>query len=219
MVRMASGVWPAWLVACHGESPAKTETALSPADIPRSTWSGSQGLSSSASAMHQLYFPACPNVALSSSPGIAPITLIAMSRIARPIVALARRPGPKMLTPEFRPICRPMGPLTTIRIAAPMVLAVIACRLNWSSQIASAAARTTGKYSGLHPAITALIAAFSAVITLPLTGSVPSTSDASLPPASRNVSTKSSVGGMIGNPSLQPRSWYSSFASRKSFTS
>src|SRR5437867_10236497 len=36
-----------------------------------------------------------------------------MSRIARPMVALARKPGPKQPLPPCNPSSRPYGPLTT----------------------------------------------------------------------------------------------------------
>ena len=107
---------------------------------------------------------------------MAPVTLIMTRRMARPMVALARWPGPNTLTPEFRARSFVAGPLTTASTAAPIVLTVMACRLNWGSHIASTAARTVGKYSGKHPAITAFMATFSTVITRPLVGSVPSIS-------------------------------------------
>ena len=87
-----------------------------------------------------------------------------------------------------------------------MVETVTAWRLNWGSHIASSVAATTGKYSGRHPAMTALTAAFSAVMTRPLTGSAPSMSEGSRPPASSAARTLSSVGGTTGSPSVQPRS-------------
>ena len=53
--------------------------------------------------------------------------------------------------------------------------------------------------------MTELTATFSAVMTRPFVGSVPSMSDGLLPAASRNSATNSGVGGMIGRPSVQPR--------------
>src|SRR4030095_6226306 len=59
-------------------------------------------------------------------------------------------------------------------------------------------------YSGLQPAITALMAIFSTVAWAQRGGTEPITScPLRLVPASM-ASTRSSVGGMIGNPSLQP---------------
>ena len=66
---------------------------------------------------------------MSSTPVTAPVTLEMISRIARPIVALARLPGPKRLTPEFIPNSRVIGPFTTVSVAAPIVLTEMACRL------------------------------------------------------------------------------------------
>ena len=125
---------------------------------------------------------------------------------ARPIAALARCPGPKTLTPEFSPISRATGPFTMSSEAAPIVLAVIACRLNLGSDIASTAVATMAKCSGLQPAIAAFTATFSAVMTRPFVGSVASMSDGLRPAASRQADTSSGVGGMMGSPSVQPRS-------------
>ena len=47
-----------------------------------------------------------------------------MSRIARPMVALARFPGPNTLPAEFMPKSRTAGPLTMTTGAEPPVLAV-----------------------------------------------------------------------------------------------
>ena len=155
--------------------------------------------------MHQVYLPAWPSAALSSSPGTAPVAFICIRRMALPMVALARLPGPKTLTPEFMPISRATGPLTTTRMAAPIVLTEMACRLNWGSVMALTTATTTGKCSGRQPAMTALMAAFSAVTTRALVGSVPRISDGGRPARSRKALTLSAVGGMMGRPSVQPR--------------
>ena len=61
-----------------------------------------------------------------------------------------------------------------------------------------------GKYSGRQPAITALIAAFSAVTARSRTGSWSSTSPAFHGPAASIASTSVSVGGTTGRPSVQP---------------
>ena len=71
---------------------------------------------------------------------------------------------------------------------------------------AKTAATTTGKYSGLHPAITALIAACSAVTVTSRVGTAPRTSSGSSPTVARKASTFSGVGGTTGRPSVQPRS-------------
>jgi hypothetical protein len=74
-------------------------------------------------------------------------------------------------------------------------------------------------YSGRHPAITAAIATFSAVMRRRRTGSTPTTSAGPNPLASTKRRTRSSVGGTIGRPSVQPLRWNSSFASWRSATS
>ena len=70
------------------------------------------------------------------------------------------------------PISDAIGPLTTAHSAAPPVLVSTVWRLNASSNIASSAATTTGKYSGRQPAMTALIAACSSVTPRPRAGRI-----------------------------------------------
>ena len=86
----------------------------------------------------------------------------------------------------------------------PAVLADVPCRLNFSSHIAEMAVAMTGMYSGLHPAMIALMATFSAVISRLRVGMVPSTSPGPRPMASRNRATMSGVGGTTGRPSVSP---------------
>ena len=70
----------------------------------------------------------------------------------------------------------------------------------------SAAAITTGRYSGLHPAMTALAAIFSMVAGPMFGGSAAITSRGSrLVPVSMRL-TRSGVGGITGKPSVRPRS-------------
>ena len=93
------------------------------------------------------------------------------------------------------------------------------CRLKAASNIASSAATTTGKYSGLQPAITALIAAFSIVTPRPRAGRKPiSVSGSSASTRSSIAWTRSGVGATIGSPSVQPRSKNSSWRSSSSMT-
>jgi hypothetical protein len=68
-------------------------------------------------------------------------------------------------------------------------------------------------YSGLQPAITALIATFSTVQDARLGGISPTTSSGlrSVPPSMRRM--RSSVGGTTGRPSVQPRSKQASIGS------
>ena len=91
---------------------------------------GSHLLAASFSVMHHVYLPAWPRVALSISPDLEPVAFMIINLIARPIVALALWPGPKTLISPFIPRSLAIGPLTTDNTAEPIVLAVIACRLN-----------------------------------------------------------------------------------------
>src|SRR5712691_644389 len=120
------------------------------------------------------------------------------------MVALARAPGPKRLPPACRPIASRTGPLTMIMRAAPPVLVAGPWSLNSGSPTALRAAPTTGKYSGRHPAITALIAACHAVTERSRTGSWSSTSSARQGPPASMRSTSGTVGGTTGRPSVQP---------------
>jgi hypothetical protein len=137
---------------------------------------------------------------------VAPKQLSVISRIARPIVAFARQPGPKTLPPALKPRRWRIGPLTTTSVADPPVLVIAPCSVNAGSAIASSAAINTGMYSGRQPASTALIATFSAVIVRRRVGSARTTSAGSRPAASRNRHTESGVAGTTGRPSAQPRS-------------
>ena len=74
---------------------AITVTVLSIGAKPLSTCSGSQGLRSSNSPTHMVYAPGCLCVLLQTSPGILPARLIMHKLKARPMVALARNPGPR----------------------------------------------------------------------------------------------------------------------------
>ena len=55
------------------------------------------------------------------APGPRAATLRMTRRSARPIVRFARQPGPKRLSPALMSSSRVIGPLTTIRTAAPPV--------------------------------------------------------------------------------------------------
>ena len=74
--------------------------------------------------MQQEYFPGQPVVERSEMPGIIWKTFMITSRIARPIVAFARCPGPKTLTLAFIPISSRMSPETISTGPEPPVLAV-----------------------------------------------------------------------------------------------
>ena len=101
--------------------------------------------------------------------------------------------------------CR-IGPFTTITGVAPQVVDMMPWMLNVSVQTASSAAITTGRYSGLHPAITALTATFSTVTGARFGGTIATTSRGSRRvPVSIHI-TRSGVGGTTGKPSVNPRS-------------
>src|SRR5712692_435796 len=138
--------------------------------------------------------------------GRPPPTFIRTSRIARPIVTLARKPWPKALYPALSPISRAIGPLTTRSGATGWVVAWMASRLNSGWASASMPARITGRYSGRQPAITALAAMRSTVASPCRGGSTPRTSRGSRSVQRRNSRTAASVGGTIASPSVQTRS-------------
>ena len=212
--RTRSGASTRWLATCRGPSVGTTVTTVSSGAKPSATDRGSHGARGGSSAKQRVYLPGWPIELPSSPPLRAPSTLLATRRSARPIVALARLPEPSTLWVAFIPTSAAIGPLTIVQIAAPPVLVVAAWALKAGSSIAESPASTIGKYTGRHPAMTALMAAFSAVTAIPRWGTVPMTSSGSVtPPASIMSSTRSGVGGTIGRPSVQPsskkRSWTS----------
>ncbi len=85
--------------------------------------------------------------------------------------------------------------------------------VNSGSSAASSTPSTIGMYSGLQPAITALIATFSTVHGAMLGGMLPTISSGlrSVPANMRRM--RSSVGGTTGRPSVQPRSKQASIGS------
>src|SRR5579884_3894494 len=175
---------------CSGSVPERLSTGrvpraklavvtLAPAGKPRSTCSGSQGLSSSFSAMQKQYLPGVPWVPWSNSPERMPRALTTTSRIARPTTALARWPGPKTLAPELKPSSRRMGPLTVTMTAWPLVLWRSAVStLGWKE---SSTASRTGKCSRAQPAIAAATAASRTVQTVPRWSTLRITSSGSRP--------------------------------------
>ncbi|CAB4938425.1 unannotated protein [freshwater metagenome] len=167
----ASAPTPLAVSTVWGDSAASTVTQLTSAWNPRRTWNGSNGLVSSRSAKHAVYLPNHPWVALSSSPVRAPMQFHSTSRTARPIAAFARLPGPNTFVPEFRPSSLRIGPLTTSTGPGPPVLLVAGCTSKSGCAIARMAARTTGRYVGRHPAMTALTTIAPACTAAPRTGS------------------------------------------------
>src|SRR5438309_5454211 len=98
---------------------ATSVTVLSLRLKPRSTCHGSHGWFSSFSAMQHVNFPGVPIVARSETPGRYLRQLSSTSRRARPIVALARTPGPNTLLVALMPSLRAIGPFTTMAIVGP----------------------------------------------------------------------------------------------------
>src|SRR5437870_2470952 len=187
-----------------GAAPPKAVTVLVSGAKPRSTWSGAQGLSASFSAKQQVYLAGLPSVDLSACCGTPPPIVVMISRVARPIVALARKPGPNKFPRALTPISRPTGPLTMSTGLAGFVVPWMPYRLNCLLRIAFTAVTITGKYSGLHPAITALTASV-AIVASPQRGGIgPSEKDGSRSLKISIRATRSSVGGTIGIPSVQP---------------
>src|SRR5580692_2752914 len=135
------------------------ETALTPPPTPPSAASGSHGDSSSFSAMQIDQRPGTPWVACSNTCGWMPNAFRTMRPIARGIVMFGRNPGPKAPPAVLKPSCCLIGPLTTISGAGPLVDWKPPPRAARSRISASNAASTTGKYSGLQPAIAAFTAA------------------------------------------------------------
>jgi hypothetical protein len=135
------------------------------------------------------------------------------------MVELARLPWPKTFFPEFMPMARRTGPFTTITGPEGIVVASSPCMLNSSVQTASTAARTTGRNSGRQPAMTAFTATFSTVQGARSGGTTATTwSGARVVPSSM-ATTRSSVGGTSGRPSLQPRANMASNSSSRDASS
>jgi hypothetical protein len=135
------------------------DTALAPAGCPPSAANGGQGDSSSFSATQIDHRPGRPWVACSSTCGRIPKALRTIRPMARGMVALGRKPGPKTPPPELKPSSWRTGPLTTIIGAGPLVDCQPPPRAARSRISASNAASTTGKYSGRQPAMAAFTAA------------------------------------------------------------
>ena len=82
----------------------------------------------------------------------------------------------------------------------------------------STAATTTGMYSGLQPAMTALMATFSAVTATWRLVMKATCCSGSSPAASSIARTRAAVGGTTGSPSVHPFSKQSSMAWARSST-
>ena len=98
------------------------------------------------------------------------------------------------------------GPLMRMRGAAPAVVAATPPTLYSAVRAARTEASTTGMWTGVAPAITALAATFSTVTVPSPGGMMPRTSSGGRLTALTMTATRSSVGGITGRPSLQPRS-------------
>ena len=139
-------------------------------------------------------------------PGVISKTFSTMSRSARPMVALARLPGPKTLPAAFMPMSCTTGPETIKSGAEPPVLAVDAWKLKSGSSAASRAATSTGKYSGRQPAMTAFVAAARRLHSRPVVGCAATTVSGGRPSMASIDATRDASGGTTGRPSVQPRS-------------
>ena len=138
-------------------------------------------------------------------PGVAPPMFCQISRTARPMVALARHPGPKTPVLELTSSALRTGPFTMSRGATASVVPDTPTRAKAGSQIASTPAITTGMYSGRQPAMTALMAIFSTVAR-PSRGATRATSSSPCRRlASTAAATRVAVGGTTGSPSVTPR--------------
>ena len=135
------------------------------------------------------------------------------------MLAFARLPCPSAFTPEFMPMRRATGPFTTTMGPEKYVVQSRPCMANSGASAASTTARTTGMYSGLQPAITALIATFSTMHGALFGGMAPTTSCGSRVVPRSMRSTRTGVGGTTGSPSLQPREKQSSCSSSGECTS
>jgi hypothetical protein len=189
-----------------------TVTTSSVRAKPRSTCNGSQGEADSFSARQNEYLAGWPRVAMSISPGFAPPTFWSTRRTARPMVALARLPGPKAFACGFIPMRIAPGPFTITRVAAEPVVVEMPTRLKSPSARPSTAAATKPRYSGLHPAITALMARSRQVTGANNGASWQITASAWPACAPSMRSTRSAVGGTMGNPSPAPVAIISSCA-------
>ncbi len=91
-----------------------------------------------------------------------------------------------------------MGPFTISVGVTPMVVANTPCMLKASVQTASSAVSTTGRYSGLQPAIAAFTATFSTLHSARFGGTTATISSAARVVPSSIDSTRASVGGTSG---------------------
>ena len=103
--------------------------------------------------------------------------------------------------PQFMPISRRIGPLTTAMLVIEVVL------LDLAVDPLAASARITGKYSGRAPAITAFTATFSTVYSQNSRNEVgrirPTISSGAWLVPFSIAATRASVGSVIGRQSVQ----------------
>ena len=159
-----------------GDSTASTVTADAPPAPRARSPAAATGCPPRPRPCRSVNFPGWPRVERSSWPGMPPSTLMMSSRSARPIVALARLPLPSTLCVAFMPRRAPDRAVHhhERRAAAGARGARRAGRTSartWPARRRSPPACTPGR----HPAITAAMATFSAVIRRRRTGSMPTT--------------------------------------------
>ena len=138
-------------------------------------------------------------------PAAAPPMFCHTSRTARPMVALARHPGPKTPAPELTSSAARTGPLRIRSGATASVVPETPTSAKAGSQIASTAAMTAGMYSGRQPAMTALIATFSTVARPSFGATRATSSSRGRPLASTAAATRAAVGATTGRPSVTLR--------------
>src|SRR5262245_7659159 len=146
-----------------GPSPGNTVIASTPGPTPLAVASDVHGEPTSSSAKQNDSLPGLPCVARSTPTGRPP-----------PTVRLTSAPA----TPTALVIPMALGPGPLHRMTAPtgIVVASTPWMLNSSVQTVSTMDSTQGRYSGLQPAITALMATFSTVTSTRSGGTVHTTS-------------------------------------------
>src|SRR5437868_11568814 len=190
--------WKLW-----GASPQCSVMALAES-TPTLRWKLPQGDAAVFSATQNAYFAGPPCVDASPGPGTAPATCSRIKRSARPVVALARLPGPNAPSPLLYPARSAISPCTIINGATGCVVALTPRRLSFFSPRARVAATSTGMYSGRQPASAALTATMRRVALPNRGGNTASTSSGPRPQPSSMASTRADGGATNGKPSPQP---------------
>ena len=211
--RAAPGVVLRWSEIESGASAAISVTVDVPGANPRSTAAAPTGCVSSSSAMQTpRACPGGPSVARSRPPGAPPPVSVTSRRSARPMVRLARQPGPSAPMPECRPSASRTGPLTTTSWPGGEVVTAWPLRLKASSSAASTRREhdreVRGAAAGEHRA-----GRHALERRLAHAGRHRAERCAAGRGPPSIAATRSGVGGTTGRPSVQPRSNRSSCSS------